>query len=57
MAKSIKCSDLGINCGWTATANSETDLLRKLAQHAEQHGFSDIPPEWEAKIKSAIKNA
>ena len=56
MAKSIKCADLGIACGWSAKANSETELIKKIAQHAEQHGFSQIPFEWEAKIKSAIKD-
>lgn len=55
MTKSIKCSDLGINCGWSATANSDTELIKKIAQHAEEHGFTEIPFEWEEKIKSAIK--
>lgn len=55
MTKSIKCSDLGISCGWSAKANNDTELLKKLAQHAEEHGFKEIPFEWEAKIKSAIK--
>jgi predicted small metal-binding protein len=56
MGKSIKCSDLGINCGWSATANNENELLKKITQHAEQHGFTEIPFEWEAKIKAAIKD-
>ncbi|MDE2026661.1 MAG: DUF1059 domain-containing protein [Patescibacteria group bacterium] len=57
MTKSIKCSDLGISCGWSAKANNDTELLKKLAQHAEEHGFKEIPFEWEAKIKSAIREA
>lgn len=56
MGKSIKCSDLGINCGWSSTANNENELLKKIAQHAEEHGFTEIPFEWEAKIKAAIKD-
>lgn len=57
MTKSIKCSDLGTDCGWSATADNETELIRKLAEHAERHGFSEIPFEWEPKIKAAIKNS
>ncbi len=56
MAKSIKCSDLGVNCGWSATAKNENDLIRKIQQHAEEHGFKEIPFEMEAKIKAAIKD-
>lgn len=37
-------------------ANNENELLKKIAQHAEQHGFTEIPFEWEAKIKAAVKD-
>lgn len=57
MDKSIKCSDLGVDCGWSTTAHNETQLLRKLAQHAEEHGFKEIPNDWKEKITFAVKDA
>jgi len=56
MTKSISCSDAGKDCGWSATAETEEDLMKKVAQHAqEEHKDMEITPEVVAKIKSLIK--
>ncbi len=56
MTKSISCSDTGSNCGWSVTAETEEDLMKKVAQHAkEHHKDMEITPEVIAKIKSIIK--
>ena len=55
MAKTIKCADVGVDCDWSATAETEEDLMKKIQAHAKEHGFNDIPPEILAKVKGAIK--
>lgn len=56
MTKSIKCSDAGSDCGWAATAESEDELMGKVAEHAKaDHKDMEITPEVVEKIKSLIK--
>lgn len=56
MTKSISCADAGVDCGWSATAETEEDLLGKVAQHAqEEHKDMEITPEVVTKIKSIMK--
>jgi len=57
MAKSIKCSDAGVDCDWSATAETEEELLKKVHEHAkEEHGFTEMPQELLAKVKENIKD-
>jgi predicted small metal-binding protein len=55
MTKTIKCSDVGVDCDWSASANTEEELLKKVQVHAKEHGFNDISPELLAKVKASIK--
>jgi predicted small metal-binding protein len=39
MTKSISCADVGADCNWSATAETEEELMKKVAEHAkEEHG-------------------
>jgi len=56
MTKSISCSDAGSDCGWSATAETEEELMSKVTEHAKaDHKDLEITPELVAKIKSLIK--
>jgi len=56
MTKSISCADAGSDCGWSATAETEEELMNKVAEHAKaEHKDLEITPEVVAKIKSIIK--
>jgi len=56
MTKSISCADAGADCTWSATAETEEELLQKVAEHAKaEHKDLEITPELVAKIKSIIK--
>lgn len=56
MGFTLKCADLGMNCGWEGTAATRNELLMKGAQHAkEAHNLASIPPEMMAKVQAAIK--
>lgn len=56
MAKTIKCSDVGVDCDWSAAANTEEELMKKIQAHAVEHGFNTIPAELLAKVKANIKD-
>ena len=56
MSKSISCADVGADCSWSATADTEKQLMEKVAEHAkEEHQGMEITPELVEKIKSHIK--
>jgi len=54
MTKSIS-SDAGVDCDWSATAETEEELLKKVHEHAKEHGFTEIPDELLAQIKANMK--
>jgi predicted small metal-binding protein len=59
MAKVLRCRDLGLNCPKEMRAESEEELMKLAAQHAEQdHGIAagTIPPSILAMVKAAIKD-
>lgn len=56
MTKSIKCSDVGVDCDWGASAQTEEELFKKIEAHAKEHGFDEIPQELLSKVKAAIKD-
>ena len=56
MAKSLSCADVGVTtCDWSATAETEEELMTKVEAHAKDHGHEQIPADLLAKIKGAIK--
>lgn len=59
MAKVLRCADLGLNCPKEIRADSEDELMKLAAEHAEKdHGFpiASIPPSILAMVKAAIKD-
>ncbi len=56
MAKSFACSDVGMNCDWTASTDNEEELMTKIKEHAKNaHNLNEISPDLHQKVKSAIK--
>lgn len=56
MAKMLRCRDVGVDCDAVIRAETEEELMRKVAEHAKTvHGISEISPELAAKVKAAIK--
>jgi predicted small metal-binding protein len=55
-ARRIACNDIVPGCAFTATAETEEDLIQKVAAHAaHDHGVTEVTPELAAKVKAAIK--
>jgi len=55
MAKTFSCSHVHSECSWSATENTEEELMKKIAEHAKLHGHDTITPDLEKKVKSLIK--
>ena len=56
MTKSISCSDAGKDCGWSATAESEEDLMSQVKEHVlADHKEMELNEESISGIKSLIK--
>jgi predicted small metal-binding protein len=59
MTKVLRCRDLGMDCPKEMRAETEEEVLKLAAEHAEKdHGFSPamISPAILAMVKSAIKD-
>jgi len=57
MTKSLSCADAGKDCSWSATAQTEEELLAKATEHVkESHKDMNVTPELAEKIKSLMKN-
>ena len=56
MSKSLSCADVGVtDCSWSASAETEEELMVKIREHARDHGHEQIPAELMKKIKDSIK--
>ncbi|MCJ2519497.1 MAG: DUF1059 domain-containing protein [Candidatus Thermoplasmatota archaeon] len=57
MAKSYRCSDIGIDCGWKGTAETTEELMMSVAAHAKSvHDIDPVPPELAEKVMSVIRD-
>ena len=58
MSKVIECNDLFPGCAFKAEAESEADLLQKVAAHAASaHGVSEMTDDVVSKVKGCIRDA
>ena len=58
MTKKFACGDVVNGCAWSATANDENELFKKIAEHAKKdHNMSHIPDELIQKVRTKIKDA
>jgi predicted small metal-binding protein len=53
---SFACKDIGMDCKFETTAQTEAELIPKIAAHAKSvHKIDPVPADLMAKIKKAIK--
>jgi predicted small metal-binding protein len=56
MTKSISCADAGKDCGWSASAETETELMGKVEEHVKEfHKDIELTSDAVKSIKSLIK--
>ena len=56
--KQLACRDLGMDCDFIATAETEDEIMKQGAEHGKKvHGYTDadFTPEMVEKVKGAIK--
>jgi predicted small metal-binding protein len=52
----ISCRDIGVDCDFVATGNSDEEIIKACAEHGKKaHGMEALPPELAQKVKSSIK--
>ena len=57
MTKSLSCADAGKECDWSATAQTEEELMAKATEHVKEfHKDIQVTPELAEKIKSLMKD-
>ena len=57
MAKVLRCSDIGMDCDFVARAETDEEILKKVAEHAATaHDMKEIPEEVLAKLRAAIQD-
>lgn len=57
MGKQLSCSDIGMDCDFTAWGETEEELLDLVRRHArEAHGIEEMTEELEEKVTAAIQD-
>ena len=52
----FRCRDIGMNCRFEATAKTQDELMKKIAEHARKaHNMKTIPPDVMEKVKKTIR--
>lgn len=55
--KTVSCKDVGVDCGFTAKAETEPELMKILEKHArEKHNMKELSADMKKKIKTRIKD-
>ena len=56
MSLEFRCEDVGVVCGGKVQADTEEDLLKKIAEHAAKaHGVPDLPETLVAYATSVVR--
>ena len=57
MSKHLACGEIIEGCEFEASAETEEELLRHVAEHAaKDHGVRDLTPGLAAQVKAAIRS-
>ena len=57
MAKSFTCGDVGVECDWKTSAETEDEIMAAVQKHAaEVHPTIELTPEIVDKVRAAIKD-
>lgn len=57
MTKVLRCTDVVPGCSYEARADTEGELMQKIAQHVrEAHDMESVPPEVAQMVKNKIRD-
>jgi predicted small metal-binding protein len=56
MPKTYTCRDVGVNCDWKTSAETEDEIMATVSKHAaEAHPTIELTPELVETVRQAIK--
>ncbi len=57
MVITYTCRDVGVDCDWAASSETEEGLMELISEHAKNvHPEIELTPELVAKVKGAFKD-
>ena len=57
MSKAFTCRDIGMDCEWSVSAETEGELLLLIGEHMAQiHEIADTAPDLVVQVRKAIKD-
>lgn len=57
MAKVLRCRDVGFDCDGVIRAETEEEILKKAAEHAQTvHNLKELSEEVVEKVRAAIRD-
>ncbi|MDP6823168.1 MAG: DUF1059 domain-containing protein [Dehalococcoidia bacterium] len=58
MAKTYTCLDVGVDCTWSTSGETEDEVVTNIGEHAaEVHPDVELTPELMAAVRGVIKDA
>ena len=58
MTKTYTCRDVGVECDWATSGETEEEVMANIGAHAaEVHPDVELTPELLAAVKAVIKDA
>ena len=55
LMKHLRCRDVGMDCDFEAYGRTDDEVVKQAAAHAARvHGITEITPELETRVRSAI---
>lgn len=56
MAKTLRCSDTGMQCNWVGHAETEEDLLEQAGKHVQEVHGEQVTPELVDRARGLIRD-
>ena len=57
VAKTYTCRDVGVDCNWTTSGETEHAVMANIEEHAAQiHPDIELTPDLVAAVRGVIKN-
>lgn len=57
MAKTYTCRDVGVDCDWNTSGETEDEVMATISEHAAQvHPEIELTPELVAAVREVIKD-
>jgi predicted small metal-binding protein len=57
MSKVLKCREVGLDCNFVVRADTEEEIMKQIAAHANiTHGVKDMPEEVIVRVRSVIRD-